>query len=756
MKKLKKKLKYSIKIFLSIISLLFINFSVNSSEIDIEVNGNIFTDKSVIFSLIEKKPIDINEEYSNYLIKTLQNSNLFENISVKITDNKYIITINEYPNINKIYFKDNERFDDDELETFVNELNLINLNPSSINNYISEITNLYESFGYNDIKISYDEKIYDDTNTADLYFNFDEGNITKISNIYFNGNSNIDSEDLKSIIKSKTKTLINLFANNNYKNFVVEDDVRKLSKYYINNGYIDVSIAYNVEYLKSNRVNLYFNIVEGQLYRINEINYLDESSIINSNLKIELINLINNSIKKNEVYSQVKLNDLNSEIADLINKKGIKYFEIKTLEKKDETTINVLFNILPVEPKYANQINIYGNSRTLEKVIRRELEISEGDAIYLSQIKKMQNKLNSLNLFKSVEIIEKELSNNLVDLEINVEETQTGTFNAGVTFGTLEGVGLVAGLSEKNFYGTGRSLNALINTTDNKTQFTFETKDRIMYENNVDLSYRANLKEEDFAVASSYKLNTLSTGFGIAYDISKKVKHSIDLDYLIKDYKITNQSTVSSIIKNSSGENVSFVLKNNLFYNTLNSIYLPKNGRLISYSNFIETPTSSSNGSLKNIVTLKNYNKKNKNIYSIQAKFGNIISLNDSDILPDDKFSLGGRWLRGFDSFGAGPRNSRTSYVGANNLVVTKLDYSRELARNSDFPIYLNFFNDYGLLWENKTKPTHNDNSIRSSVGFGVRYYSPIGPIGFSWGFPIKDESYDIKRMFLFSVGNID
>ena len=112
--------------------------------------------------------------------------------------------------------------------------------------------------------------------------------------------------------------------------------------------------------------------------------------------------------------------------------------------------------------------------------------------------------------------------------------------------------------------------------------------------------------------------------------------------------------------------------------------------------------------------------------------------------------------MRGFDSFGAGPRNSRSSYIGGNNLIVTKLDYSRNIFDNTDFPILFNIFNDYGLLWENKTKPTHSENSLRSSVGFGLKYYSPIGPIGLTWGFPVLDEDYDIKRMFLFSVGNVD
>jgi len=156
------------------------------------------------------------------------------------------------------------------------------------------------------------------------------------------------------------------------------------------------------------------------------------------------------------------------------------------------------------------------------------------------------------------------------------------------------------------------------------------------------------------------------------------------------------------------------------------------------------------------IITVKKYFKSDNSIYAIQGKIGNIFSLNNNDILTDDKFSLGGRSLRGFDIFGAGPRNSRTSYIGGNNLALLKLDYSYEITRKSNFPFYLNIFNDYGLIWENKTTPTQNDNNIRSSVGFGIKYYSPVGPIGFTWGFPIMDEEYDIKRMFLFSVGNID
>ena len=755
MKNLKRKLE-KILITFSFIFFLIYSLNAHSDQIAIEIKGNEFTDEEAIISLLEVMPSDISEEYSNYVIKTLNNSLLFENVSVELLDNKYLIIITEYPNINKIKFKKNERFKDEELEEFINEFNLTNINPYLLEDFIEEMQKLYQSFGYNNSKITYTQDLNVDSNTADLIFVFSEGDITKIKNIKFKGNDFVESADLKSIINSKTKTLLDIFANNNFKKFLIENDTRTIKNYYRNKGFVDAEVDYIIEYLKSNKVNITFNINEGDQYQFKDISFMDKENLLENSQKEEINLIIKNSLEPQKNYSRNFINDLKDNITDTIFRDGIEFYEIETFEKKEEKQISVLFNISSIDPRYTNQINIYGNSRTLDKVIRRELSLYEGDAVYKSQIQKIQNKLRSLGIFESVEVSEKEISKNLVDIEIFVEEKQTGTLNAGVSFGTIDGLGIVAGLSERNFYGTGRALNALVNTTNNRTQFTLETTDKLYYASEINLRYGLNFKQEDFSVTSSYELDTFTLGAGIAYKLNPKLKHTLDLDYLIKDYKVTNESTVASAIKASSGQNISFIFKNNLIYSTLKSTINPKNGNYLSYTNAIETPTSSSNGTLKNIVTYKKFKQINKNILSLQLRLGNILSLNDNDILTDDKFSLGGKWLRGFDSYGAGPRNSRTSYVGGNNLFVSKFDFSRQIFRDNDFPVYINLFNDYGMVWENKSKPTNSDNSLRASAGFGIKYYSPIGPIGFSWGFPLSDESYDIKRMFLFSIGNID
>ena len=746
----------NLKILISFLFVFFASYSTNANDNLFEIKGNNFTDTNVILSLLKDIPDNLDEEYSNEIIKILNSSYLFSELSVKFIDNKYIIIVKEFPNIDKIYFKNNERLDDEELQAIAFQSNLITFNLQSINQFINDTKQLYESFGYNNVQIKYSEKIYKDTNTVDLYFEIEEGKITKIKNIFINGNNYILAQDIREIIKSKTKTIKNIFANNNYKPATVERDKIIIKNYYKNNGYLNANVDTKIEYLKTNEVNIYYNITEGDIYLLSSITFNDQNNLLNTQSSDLVQKKIDNFLIEKNYFSPEKIRILKDEISSIILENDIEFFEINISDKVDKKNVEIFFEILSIKPKYTKQINIIGNSRTYDRIIRRELDIIEGDAVHETQLQNIREKLISLNLFESVKVKEEIIDEENVNIIIEVEEKQTGTFNAGVSVGTIDGFAIVTGLRERNFYGTGRSVDVLINTSEDRSQFKFITTDRLSYENEADISYSINYKEEDFSKASSYNLDTFSSGIGVGYKLNKNIFHNIDLEYVLKDYQITNSSTVSNSILNTSGVSMSYLIKNNLRYSTLNPGFISKSGNFINFNNTIETPTSSSNGFVKNIITLKKFTGINNNILSIQTKIGNIFSLNNKDILTDNKFALGGRWLRGFDSYGAGPRNSRTSYVGGNNLLVTKFDYSYELSKNSNFPIYFNLFNDFGLLWENKTSPTNSDNSLRSSAGFGIKYYSPIGPIGLTWGFPIMHEEYDIKRMFLFSIGNID
>ena len=757
MKKLKTNCKIFRYIICSIFLILFSTKSVTSSEVLFTIKGNKFTDSEVILSLLKEIPKDTNIDYSNDIIKTLNESNLFSNIEIQFEEKKYIIIVQEFPNINQIKFINNDRLKDEDLETIVNETNFNIYNLQKTNLFIDEIKKIYQSFGYNNVKISYEEKINNENNSVNLIFDIKEGTITKINSINIQGNISISAQEIISIINSKTKSLRNIFANNNFKPTILVRDNFIISAYYKDKGFIDVDVQSKVEYLQNNKVNIYFTINEGNIYSLSSINISDNQNILSKTSRDLIKSKRDKFISSQNYFSASNIKDFRNEISNIIINSGIDFFEINTLDQVDENKVNILLEIIPINPKYTKNINIVGNNRTYDYVIRRELDIAEGDAFSVSQLKNLRNKLVDLNLFESVNIKEEAVDDSFSNLIIEVKEKQTGSFNAGVSVGTLDGFAIVTGLKERNFYGTGRSLDVLLNTSDDNNELKIVTSDRLSYENEIDIRYKINYKQRDYSESSSYKLDTFSSGVGIGYKINQNFFHNFDLEYVLKDYNITNSSTASQSILDSSGGNMSYLIKNNFRFSTLNPGFVSRSGNYINFNNTIETPTSSGNGYIRNIVTLKKYySSSSKNIFGIQSRIGNIFSLNNNDILTDDKFALGGRWLRGFDNYGAGPRNSRTSYIGGNNLFVTKLDYSYEISNNSNFPIFLNLFNDYGLVWENKTKPTNNDNSLRSSAGFGIRYYSPIGPIGFSWGFPIMDKEYDIKRMFIFSIGNID
>ena len=450
------------------------------------------------------------------------------------------------------------------------------------------------------------------------------------------------------------------------------------------------------------------------------------------------------------------MDEIEYEISEILENAGMQYFQIAAFEKIVNYKADIIFEISPTEPIYVNQINISGNKRTYDYVFRRELQLSEGDPINSTKIKNITRQLNKLNFIGNAKVDTTTIDENSQNIDIIVEETQTGSFNVGLSIGTLDGASFISGLKESNINGTGRTLEFLVNTNEDNKEFVLSTSDKFFINNKVNHGYSVNYKENDFSKSQSYKLNSFSLDTNFNYKFSDNTYHTFGIGYSLKDYQVTNATSATDNIKNSEGESISFNISNDLTRNTLNSYIKPSRGNFVSFANYIETPSSSANGFIRNIITGKKYYSMNKNVFSAQGKLGNIFTLNDTEILLDNKFSLGGRWLRGFDAYGAGPRNSRTSYVGGNNLLALKLDFSKPISLNEQNPIYFNLFNDYGTVWGNKNTVTSSDQDIRISYGFGINYYSPIGPIGFSWGFPLVDKDYDIKRMFLFSIGNIN
>ena len=304
----KSKVNYKILTIIILNSFILLSSKLAFSNNNLFViKGNKFTDTNAIVSLLDEIPKTIDKQYSNDIIKILNDSNLFSDVSVNVEDNKFIIIVKEFPNIDNFYFDNNERLKDEDLLLITSQLNFTNLNNKSLNLFINETKNLYETFGYNNVIIEYREKLYQDTNTADLYFDIKEGKITKINKIIITGNSIVTSQDIREIIQSKTKSFRNIFANNNYKPPQIERDEFIVSNYYKNIGFLDVMISTKIEYLDNSKVNIYFDIIEGYKYTLSSIKISDENKILPKYTQDKIYTIIDDSKSNDNTFSIKKI-----------------------------------------------------------------------------------------------------------------------------------------------------------------------------------------------------------------------------------------------------------------------------------------------------------------------------------------------------------------------------------------------------------------------------------------------------------------
>ena len=763
-----KNLFYNMKIKFFLLFLLLFPFNVFAiNKNNIIINGDTLIDEEVIFSIIDKNfdTISLTNIDLNQIIDDIYKTELFSNVEINIIDNKLILNLTSQQRINKIIFSGNERFKDDDLYEIINKnFDLTYYNKNKISAFTKDLTNLYKSFGYNQIKISFSTTALqnDVFKSVDLNIAVDEGSISKINKVNFIGNFSFPKQLLLEQIKSKPRNSILFFTKRNFKYFETKNDLQKLIIFYKKNGYKDTVIKTSYEYIDTkNYFNIVFSIEEGKKYEFSNINL----KLNNISLSDDQVNRIEENfisyrdkfLLKNNSYNPNQYDKLKSLLTDDLFDYGLKFFNIEINEKVNNLFVDSSLIVNPSLPLFINQIQIIGNTRTLDEVIRRELLITEGDAVNDLMIQQSFKNLKSLNIFESIDISQKKISNITTDIEINVVEKPTGSFQVGLSVGSLDGYSFVIGLNEKNIGGTGRNLSTRVNSSSKNTEYSLNILEPHIYNKKIDLLYGIEYNETDLLSKSSYKLDTLKSNIGLQYDLTDNVFHRISLDYVIKKYTVNDISKVTTSIANSQGSNAEIKLNNSLTYNSLNSFIRPSNGLYTNFTNIISPVTNSDNGYIKNVILLKKYYQFDKTIYSVQSTLGNIFSLQNTSIENDNKFSLGGRWLRGFDSLGAGPRKSSSAYIGGNNIFVTKLDLSRPLLSiHSDNPIDLNLFTDVGNVFGNKDNPVFSKETIRASYGVGFKFYTPIGPIGLSWSFPLKSETYDIKRSFLFSIGDLN
>ncbi len=736
-------------LFYSTISLCFANENIIE---EIEINGNQRID---IETIISYSNIELNDVYSdekgNKILKSLFDTELFSNIEIKYVNNKLIIDIIENPTINLIKFKGNSKVEDEDLLIEIQLKERSVYSRSKVKKDIERILSLYQRNGRLSTEVI--PKIETlDANRINLSYEIIESEVSKVSKIVFIGNNYFSSSKLKSIMKTKERRFLRFFSSaDRYDPDKIEYDKQLISEFYNDNGFPNFTFTSSIAQLSQNTNN--FEVImyldEGDKYNFGEISVKTKLKKIDSEAALSLI-----SANTGEVFDRSKISDSIEIIKELAEGQGYSFIEInpRFRENENDKTVNIEIDINEGPRVYVNSINIAGNTRTLDQVIRREVALSEGDAYNKFTMNYSKDSIKSLNYFSSVEIRD-ERSNfpDKINLIIDVEEKNTGEASVGAGYSSSTAGSITFALRENNFLGKGQKVKFA--SSFSNTRNTYDISITEPYFNNKNLSVSADLYSNFSDPAGvNYESEELGLGLGIGFPLASD--KSISSKYSLYTSKIKPDSNATAYETLLGGTDTVSQIGYIFSFDRRNSRYKPSRGFNLSLSQDL-AGLGGTSYYYKNTGEFNFYKRLSDQFigaWKIQA--GSVNGFNGKYQPLSSNFRLGGKNLRGFKSGKVGPKIG-TSYTGGQYYYLTSLETNFDFNLDT-FDITSTLFIDVGSVWglENPAYSSINDeHNLRSSIGINLNWDSAVGPINFVYANIVESETTDTTDNLYFDIG---
>jgi outer membrane protein insertion porin family len=737
-----------------LIILLFLSFGLSKSysnnikEITVEGNERISKETIIMFSSISTGDV-LDEKSLNNILKNLYDTNFFKDISVELKNDNLVISVIENPLIENINYNGVE-------SEKIKEILLQNLNLKSRSSYNEltlnkdrdlMLTNLKE-LGYHFSTIDVFVENLED-NKVEITYDIFLGNKAKIKKISFIGNKVFKDSKLRNIIISEEYKFWKFISGKKYLNEnLVEFDKKLLTNFYLNNGYYDVSINSSfARIIDKENFELIYNIDAKNKFYFGDLKLQTPIDFDRNNFS-NLLKLLDEL--KGESYSINAVNEILEEIDKISIEEQFEAITAMVSENIIANKINLTFSINESEKFIIERVNIYGNNVTRENVIRNQLEIDEGDIFNELLQKKSENNLKGLNFFKSVNLENEDGSKpGTKIININIDEKATGEISAGAGLGTSGG-SIQAGIRENNYLGKGISLNTNLAISNNSVQGIFSVTNPNF--NNSDKSLYATLEatELDRLSVSGYKNS--KTGFVFGTDF--EYKDDLFIGFGNSNYleKISTNSSASETQKKQSGNYWDSFLKLSLLYDKRNQKFKANKGFFNSYKSNI--PVVSDKNTFTNSLETKFFTElyeNNVSTFSIMLKAANSIS--NDDIKLSERLFVPSKKLRGFERGKVGPLDG-TTYIGGNYLSTMNFTSTLPYLLEDSEEIDLLFFFDVANIWGvDYNSSLDNKDNLNSSLGVGIDWYTPIGPMSFSLAQPLTKNSSDITETFRFNIG---
>jgi len=741
-------IRYLLIILLSFFLSLNSYSSENIKKILINGNERVSDETIKMFSEIQVNS-KINNTIVNEITKKLYETNYFNNVIVEYENNILKITVDENPLIQNIQYNG---IKSKALRQQV--LSDVNLKArSSYSEYLLNIDkkiilqNLKKNgFYLSNVTISKKEL---ENNKIDLIYDIELGDKSKIEKITFLGNKIYKDKKLRNVIISEENRFWKFLSKRKFLNQeIINFDKNLLRNFYLNKGYYDVEISSTFAKMTNDKnFELIFNIDAKNKYFFSDIklklpqdfnkDYFENVTSFFSDLRGSPYSI--NSIEKIiEKLEEISIQEEYQSVITTVNEEII------------NDKINLEFELKESEKYFVKKINIFGNNVTQENVIRNQFEIDEGDPFNDILAKKTINSIKSLGFFKDVkeEILTDEISKTKI-ININVVEKPTGEILAGAGIGTSGGTATFS-VKENNYLGRGIGLQALASVDENSLKGKFSLSNPNFYNSEKSVSLSVESLETDLLNTSGYKSNR--TGFMFNTNFEYLDDLNLGLGQSTYFEKISTNSTASTRQRSQEGNYWDTFVSINADYDKRNQKYQTSEGFRSFYS--VELPLISDTNTLTNTYSYTFYDElyeENVSSISFYAKAAN--SLSGDDIKLSERLFLPGKKLRGFEQGKIGPKDG-TDYIGGNFAssvnITSTIPQILPNSENTDFVLFMDIANIWGVDYDSSIDTS---NKIRSSIGFGVDWFSILGPINFSLSQALSKTSSDKTETFRFNLG---
>jgi outer membrane protein insertion porin family len=707
----------------------------------VEVEGNKRIETDAIKRVIKTRPGDIYNLMSiSEDIKAIFALGYFDDIQVVVdtlpNGNKITFKVEEKPTISSVRIKGNQWvFDSDEIKEVVTSKRGAILNFNTIQNDISRIEDLYKKKNYHNVKVDY--KIYEHKdNQADLEFIIEEGQKFKITKIQFEGNKAYSDKQLKKQIATSEESILSWFTRAGELNEAdLEQDVTRLKSFYQNSGFIQAQVGEPQVDFEGNSIIITFKIDEGSRYKVGKVALTGDLILTEDQLLKDL------KITHEEFYNREVLRSDVLTLTDLYANDGFAYADIVPAVKTipENLKVDITFNIEKGKPVYYEEIIISGNTKTRDKVIRRQLRVYEQELTSASRLKRSVANLERLDYFEDIKVDSaKGSADDQMILKIDVKEKSTGAFSFGAGYGNVESVFGMAQISERNLFGRGQTL-ALQGVLGAKTQkVILSFTEPYIY----DIPLSGTIKLYNWVYSyDTYDKDSTGASAALSYPVFDYTRLSGTYMYDIS--KISNVSEdASDSVKDLKGENIKSSISTGLKYDSRNNAFLPSRGSAHGVS-FEYAGLGGTIGFTKYLAESTWVKPLFADIRAIAHAEGGYVAQNKDKTLPDyEKFYMGGIGsLRGFTRDDLAPVDNKGDSVGGDKYIQFNFELVFPLIK--DVGVHGLVFFDAGRVYGEKVNIELNPADLRRSAGGGIRWVSPMGPLDFEYGYILDPENSD-------------